>query len=92
MADLGFFLRWSLRNLNYTKFNKETNWIYQCHKKKKHKKKNMPIHEILQFFCTNKDKRKKNRLIKDKVQIEIANRRIIRWSQQFNTKYYTTSC
>ena len=47
-------------------------------KKKKHKKKSMPIHEILQFFCTNKDKRKKNRLIKDKVQIEIANRRIIR--------------
>ena len=28
-------------------------------KKKNTKKKSMPIHEILQFFCTNKDKRKK---------------------------------
>ena len=24
VAALGIFLRWSLRNLNYTKFNKET--------------------------------------------------------------------
>ena len=28
-------------------------------KKKKNTKKSMPIHEMLQFFCTNKDKRKK---------------------------------
>ena len=32
--------------------------------------KNTQIHEILQFFCTNKENKKKNRLIKDKVQIE----------------------
>ena len=45
-AFIQIYLR-SLRNLNYTKFNKETIWIYQCHKKKK---KNMQIHEILQFI------------------------------------------
>ena len=39
MAALGFFFFfwWSLRNLNYTKFNKETIWIYQKKKKKTHK-------------------------------------------------------
>ena len=40
-----FFLdRW-LRNLNYTKFNEKTIWIYQRYQKKK----NMQIHEILQI-------------------------------------------
>ena len=39
VAALGFFfLGWSLRNLNYIQFNKETTWIYQHHKKKKKKK------------------------------------------------------
>ena len=42
--------------------------------------KKMQIHEILQFFCTNKEN-KKNRLIKDKVQIENADIRIIKWPQ-----------
>ena len=54
---LGIFFRWSLRNLNYTKFNKETTLIYQCHKKKKYTQ----IHEILQFFCTSKEKKKKKK-------------------------------
>ena len=72
---LGIFLGWSLRNLNYTKFNKEITWIYQHHKKKK----NTQIHEILQFFCTNKEK-KKNKLIRDKVEIENADMRIIKWT------------
>ena len=30
------------------------------------------------FFCTNKDNKKKNRLIKDKVQIENTDMRIIK--------------
>ena len=38
-------------------------------KKKKKKKKNKQVHEILQFFCTNKENKRKNRLIKNKVQI-----------------------
>ena len=47
------FLGWSLINLNYTKFNKKTIWIYQHHRK------NMQIHEILQFFVLTKRIRKK---------------------------------
>ena len=42
------------------------------------KKKKMQIHEILQFFCTNKENKKKKRLIKDKVQIENVDMRIIK--------------
>ena len=42
------------------------------------KKKTMQIHEILHFFCTNKENKKKNRLIKDKVQIENADIRVIK--------------
>ena len=86
MADLGFFLRWSLRNLNYTKFNKENLNISTS-------KKKIQIHEILQIFWTNKEnKEKKNRLIKDKVQIENVDMRIIKWPQQFHNKSYATSC
>ena len=44
----------------------------------KKKKKNTQIHEILQFFCTSKDRKKKKRLIRDKVEIENANMRIIK--------------
>ena len=40
-------------------------------------KKKMQIHEILHIFCTNKEK-KKNKLIRDKVEIENANMRIIK--------------
>ena len=58
----------------------------------KKKKKNTQIHEILQFFCTSKEREKKKRLIRDKVEIENANMRIIKWSQQFHNKSYTTSC
>ena len=68
---LGICLGWSLRNLNYTKFNKERISIYQRHKK------NTQIHEILQFFVLIKRIRKK-KLIKDKVQIENADIRIIK--------------
>ena len=52
----------------------------------------MQIHEILQFFCTNKENKKKKRLIKDKVQIENVDMRIIKWPQQFHNKSYATSC
>ena len=46
----------------------------------KTKKKKKQIHEILQFFCTNKEnKKKKKRPIKNKVQIENADMRIIKW-------------
>ena len=38
----------------------------------------MQIHEILQFFCTNKENKKKKRLIKDKVQIKNVDMRIIK--------------
>ena len=42
----------------------------------------MQIHEILQFFCTNKENKKKNMyiyiLIKDKMQIENAYMKIIK--------------
>ena len=38
----------------------------------------MQKHEILPFFCTNKKNKKKNRLTKDKVQIENADIRIIK--------------
>ena len=44
-------------------------------------KKNMQIYEILQFFVltiNKENKKKKKRLIKDKVQIENAEMRIIK--------------
>ena len=85
---MNFFLEWILRNVNYIKFNKEIIWIYQRYKKKTH------IYDILHFFFfTNKENKKKNkRLIKDKMQIENVDIRIIKWPQQFYNKSYTTSC
>ena len=71
MADLGFFLRWSLRNLNYTKFNKENLNISTSKKKFKYMK-------YYKFFEPTKRIRKKKRLIKDKVQIENVDMRIIK--------------
>ena len=55
-------------------------------------KKNMQIYEILQFSVLTKRIRKKKRLIKDKVQIENAEMKIIKWPQQFHNKFYATSC
>ena len=55
----------------------------------------MQIYEILQFsvLTINKEnKKKKKRLIKDKVQIENVDMRIIKWPQQFHKKSYVTSC
>ena len=43
--------------------------------------KKMQLHEILQFFCTNKENKKKKRLIKDKIKIKNADIRIIKWPQ-----------
>ena len=54
--------------------------------------KKMQIHEMLHFFILTKRIRKKNKLIKDKVQIENADIRIIKWPQKFHNKSYTTSC
>ena len=47
----------------------------QCYKKKK---KNKQVHEILQFFYTNKENKRKNRLKKNKVQIKNVDMRIIK--------------
>ena len=83
----------SLRNLNYTKFNKETTWIYQCHqKKKKNTHTHTQIHEILQFFVLTKRINNKKRLIRDKVEIEHVDMKIIKWLQRFHNKSYATSC
>ena len=88
LTTLGIFLEWSLRSLNYTKFYKETIWIYPSHKKKK-----ANTYEILQFFCTNKEnKKKKKRPIKDKLQIENADMRIIKWPHKFHNRSYATNC
>ena len=57
MAVLGISFGWSLRILNYTKFNKEIILIYQYHQKKK----NINIHEVLPFFSTNKEREKKKK-------------------------------
>ena len=71
MTDLGFFLRWSLRNLNYTKFNKENLNISTSKEKFKYMK-------YYKFFELTKRIRKKKRLIKYKVQIENVDMRIIK--------------
>ena len=47
------------------------------------------IHEILQFFVLAEREKK---LIRDKVEIENANMRIIKWPQLFHNKSYATSC
>ena len=74
-----FFLGWSLRNLNYIQFNKETTLIYQHHKKKKkHTHTHKYMKYILQFFVLIK---KKKRLIRDKVEVENADMWIIKWLQ-----------
>ena len=45
------------------------------------------------FFLVLTEKiRKKNRLIKDKVQTENADMKILKWPQQFHNKFYVTSC
>ena len=46
-------------------------WIYQHHPKKKKK-------EVFQVFSTNKEKKKKNGLMRDKVRIENAEIRVIK--------------
>ena len=72
-------------NVTFSKKKKKN----QCYKKKK---KNKQEQEILQFFCTNKENKRKNRLIKNKVQIKNVDMRIIKWPQQFYNKFYATSC
>ena len=67
VAALEFFLGWLL-----TKFNKETIWIYQ------HYKKNYANTWNITIFCINKENKKKNRPIKDIVQIENTDMRIIK--------------
>ena len=55
-------------------------------------KRNIKIYEILQFSVLKKRiRKKKKRLIKDKVQIENAEMKIIKWPQQFHNKFYVTS-
>ena len=51
----------------------------------------MQIHEILQFFVLV-ERKKKKKLIRDKVEIENVDMRIIKLSQQFHNKFYATSC
>ena len=60
--------------------------MYQRHPKKK---KHTQILEILQFFVLAKrESEKKNGLIRDKVEIENADMKIIKWPQQFHNKSY----
>ena len=54
---LEIFLRWLVRNLNYTKSNKKTTRI----SKKKEKHTHTQIHEILQFFLHRQSERKKKK-------------------------------
>ena len=63
--------------------------------KKKKTKQNKNTHKNtwnITIFCINKENKKKKRLIKDKVQIENVDMRIIKWPQQFHKKSYVTSC
>ena len=46
---------------------------------------------IITIFCTRKERKKKD-YIRDKVEIENADMRIIKWSQQFYNKSYATTC
>ena len=55
-------------------------------------KKKCKYMKYYNFFVLTKRIRKKNRLIKDKVLIENADMRIIKWQQQFHNKSYATSC
>ena len=56
------------------------------------KKKHANAWNITIFFILTKRIRKKNKLIKNKVQIENTNIIIIKRLQQFHNKSYTTSC
>ena len=58
-------------------------------------KKNKNTHKNtwnITIFCINKENKKKKRLIKEKVQIENVDMRIIKWPQQFHKKSYAISC
>ena len=44
------------------------------------------------IFCINKENKKRKKKTKRKVQIENADMRIIKWPQQFHSKFYATSC
>ena len=57
-----------------------------------HKKKTRKSTKYFNFLVLTMRIRKKKRLIKDKVQIENANMRIIKLPQQFHNKSYATSC
>ena len=56
------------------------------------KKKTRKYIKYYNFFVLTKRIRKKKRLIKDKVQTENADMRILKWLQQFHNKSYATSC
>ena len=56
------------------------------------KKKHANTWNITIFCIKKENKKKKKRLIKDKVQIENADMRIIKYPQQFHNKFYATSC
>ena len=74
MVILGIFFRVvTKRNLNYTKSNKKTTRIYQHHNKKKKKKKRKDI-KYYNFYVLTKRKK----LIRNKVEIENADMRIIK--------------
>ena len=59
----------------------------------KKKKKHANTWNIIIFFCSNKEKKNKKKiLIKDKVQIENVDMRMIKWPQKFHNKSYATNC
>ena len=63
-----------------------------CEKKKKKRENAEAKRRRQSKHYLTKRIRKKNKLIKDKVQIENADIRIIKWPQQFHNKSYPTSC
>ena len=53
---LGFFSRMVIRKHNWYKSNKEITWLYQCHKRRKKKKKAMKSYNFLLLTKINRKK------------------------------------
>ena len=56
------------------------------------KKKHANTWNIIIFYINKENKKKKNRLKKDKVQIENVVMRITKWTQSCHNKSCATSC
>ena len=56
------------------------------------KKKHTNTWNITIFYTSKEGEKKKKTLVRDKLEIEYADMRIIKWLQQFHHKSYVTSC